>query len=106
MTTQTDSQPARLDEPQADPFPALSPEQLRRAAGFGERRTVDAGHVLVELGSPAPSIFAVTSGELEIVRPSAEGDDFIARLGPGQFPVRAARWASRRCFIELSGERK
>jgi len=101
MTTQTDSQPPRLDEPQADPFPALSAEQLRRAAGFGKPRSVDAGHVLVELGSPAPSIFAVMSGELEIVRPSADGDDFIARLGPGQFTGEVSTLAGQPAMVRI-----
>src|SRR6266699_3469532 len=66
-------------------FPFLTPEQLKRAAGYGRKRSVVAGEVLFDVGGQNLPIFIVTGGRLEIVRPSGKEQDFVTALEPGQF---------------------
>jgi CRP-like cAMP-binding protein len=49
-------------------FPTLKPVQIERAAAHGRRRSIQAGEVLVEAGTPNTRVFFVTRGHPEIVR--------------------------------------
>jgi len=68
-----------------DVFPTLTSLQLGRIAAHGLTRPTQTGDVLIEQGDAAVPFFAVMSGELESVRPSATGDTLVAVSGPGQF---------------------
>ncbi|HET9342334.1 MAG TPA: FAD-dependent oxidoreductase [Candidatus Eremiobacteraceae bacterium] len=68
-----------------DVFPTLTPAQLGRVTAHGLTRAVRSGDVLIEQGDAGVPFFAVVSGELESVRPSATGDTLVAVSGPGQF---------------------
>lgn len=68
-----------------DVFPTLTAAQIDRIASHGQTRPVQSGDVLIEPGDAAVPFFAVVSGELESVRPSASGDTLVAVSGPGQF---------------------
>jgi thioredoxin reductase (NADPH) len=68
-----------------DVFPTLTLVQLGRIATHGLTRPIQSGDVLIEQGDPDVSFFAVISGELESIRPSAAGDTLVAVSGPGQF---------------------
>jgi CRP-like cAMP-binding protein len=50
-------------------FPKLTPTQISRIAAHGHVRSVQSGEVLMEQGDTSVPFFAVTSGEVEIVRP-------------------------------------
>jgi thioredoxin reductase (NADPH) len=68
-----------------DVFPTLTPAQLGRIATHGHARPTQPSDVLIEQGDSNVPFFAVISGELESVRPSATGDTLVAVSGPGQF---------------------
>lgn len=73
-------------------LPTLDAGQLALVEPFGEARDVAAGEVLYRAGESAadpacgrPSFYVVLDGEVEIVRPDAEGDVPVAIHGPGRF---------------------
>jgi thioredoxin reductase (NADPH) len=79
------SSPIPLTSRFEDVFPTLTPAQLDRIAAHGLTRPVQSGDILIEQGDAAVPFFAVVSGELESVRPSAGGDTLVAVSKPGQF---------------------
>jgi thioredoxin reductase (NADPH) len=66
-------------------FPTLTPAQIARIAAHGTKRSMTAGEVLVEPGARPAPFLVVLEGELQILRPSPDGDELIVTLGPGQF---------------------
>jgi thioredoxin reductase (NADPH) len=66
-------------------FPTLTPAQVERIAAHGHVRLIRAGEVLVEPGQRIVPFFVVTSGQIEIVRPSGPTETLVAVFGPGQF---------------------
>ena len=66
-------------------FPTLTPAQIARIAAHGVARPMARGDVLIEAGDPSVPFFVVTSGEIEIIRPSGPGDMLVAIHGPGRF---------------------
>ena len=104
MTTTTalvGSAPSAARPPDERMFPVLTPEQLRRAGGYGRKRSIDRGEVLVDVGDQTHRVFIVTEGRLEIVRPSVGGEDFVTALGPGQFTGEVATLSGRPAFVRI-----
>jgi thioredoxin reductase (NADPH) len=66
-------------------FPRLDASQMARLEAFGKRRTAAPGEVVFEQGAPAASMFVVVSGELEVVNPTAKGEQLIVVHEPGEF---------------------
>jgi thioredoxin reductase (NADPH) len=98
-------------------FPTLSAAQSKRIAAHGSRRSVRPGEVLVEQGEQATKFFVVSSGEVEIVRPTCDDEEEIVAIHhAGQFLGEVNLLAGRRSLararvreagevIELSRER-
>src|SRR5579859_5889167 len=82
-------------------FPALTDAQMRRLTSHGTPRSVRAGEVLVELGDGEIPIFVVTSGELEIVRPSFTQETLLRVIGPGRFTGEINTLSGRRAFARV-----
>jgi len=82
-------------------FPVLTPEQLSRAGGYGRKRSIDRGEVLLDVGYQNPRVFIVTEGRLEIVRPAGRSQDFVKELGPGQFTGEVGTLAGRPAFVRI-----
>jgi thioredoxin reductase (NADPH) len=82
-------------------FPALTPEQLERVAAHGHLRSVRAGEVLAPAGRQAESFFVVTAGSIEFVRRSADAEEIVAVLGPGQFTGETSMLSGRQALITL-----
>lgn len=82
-------------------FPTLSEAQMQRLASHGMPRSVHAGEVLVELGDNDIPVFLVTSGELEVVRPSFTQEILIRVVGPGQFTGEINTLSGRRAFASI-----
>jgi thioredoxin reductase (NADPH) len=82
-------------------FPTLKPVQIERAAAHGRRRSVQAGEVLVEAGTPNTPVFIVTRGHLEIVRPPETDEHIVVVLGPGQFTGEISVLAGRRVMVQI-----
>jgi thioredoxin reductase (NADPH) len=66
-------------------LPTLTPEQMSRVGQRGRRRTTVAGDVLFHPGERAAPIFAVVTGELQVVWPGGVPEKVILTYGPGQF---------------------
>ena len=66
-------------------FPLLSGEQIARVAARGRRRAFQPGEILIETGAQPVPFFVITSGAVEIVRHTGEGDTLVAVHGPGAF---------------------
>src|SRR5438094_910888 len=100
ITTPTSTLPER---PTPDPhlFPVLAPDQLSRAAIYEQKRPVDRGEVLVDVGNQMLRVFVVTAGELEIVRPAGEREDFVATLKPGHFSGEVSTLAGRPALVRI-----
>jgi thioredoxin reductase (NADPH) len=85
----------------ANTFPVLTPEQLSRAATYGRKRSVDAGEVLVEVGDQNLPIFIITEGKLQVVRPTADGEDLVTEGTPGQFTGEVSTLSGRPAMLRL-----
>lgn len=99
MSARTPSVVATLGERAAQMFPTLTPAQLARIAPHGIARKVQRGEVLVAPGESAAHFFAVTAGEIEIVRPSEGTETLIAACRPGMFTGEANMLSGRRGFV-------
>src|SRR5579862_2379412 len=83
-------------------FPTLTEAQMQRLASHGAARSVRSGEVLVELGDNEIPVFLVTSGELEIVRPSFTTQETLIRVvGPRQFTGEINTLSGRRAFARI-----
>jgi thioredoxin reductase (NADPH) len=80
-------------------FPRLSPAQLGRISGVGERRRVRAGEVLFELGEQHTRFFVVIDGAIEIVRPVDGREEVITVHGPGEFTGEINMLSARRALV-------
>jgi thioredoxin reductase (NADPH) len=89
-------------------FPTLTPAQVARVSALGSARQLRPGEVLYEPGAQAAPFVVVTTGQIEIVRPSGTGDTLITALGPGQFTGEANMLSGRRTLVRvratMSGE--
>ena len=77
--------PSTLSMPPEQLFPVLTPAQIARIAAHGQPRRASAGEVLIEAGRPVNRFFVVTAGQVEVVRPSYDGELLVVRYQPGQF---------------------
>jgi thioredoxin reductase (NADPH) len=66
-------------------FPTLTAAQLERIAACGTTRNIDAGTTVVEQGDATMPFIVVLSGELEILRPAAGGEEIVATHKAGNF---------------------
>lgn len=81
--------------------PVLTPAQIARLAAMGRERHVAAGEVLAEAGEPRVSLFVVTTGCIEIVRPSELGESAVLALGPGMFTGEETMLSGRRGLVRI-----
>ena len=65
-------------------FPVLTAAQIGRLETHGKRRKVQRDEVLIEAGSQHYPLFAVLSGELEVVRNSCAGEELATTHRQGQ----------------------
>jgi thioredoxin reductase (NADPH) len=77
-------------------FPTLSAEHIAHLATHGVIRPIVSGQVLIEAGDSVVPFFVVTSGKIEVIRPSKRGDTLVAVHGPGKFTGEANMIIGRR----------
>ncbi|MGH9523238.1 MAG: FAD-dependent oxidoreductase [Terriglobales bacterium] len=82
-------------------FPVLTPAQIARVAAHGRVRPIHAGEVLVEQGDKVVPFFVVTSGEIEIVRPSGSTETHVTSHGPGHFTGEVNMISGRRTLVRM-----
>jgi thioredoxin reductase (NADPH) len=82
-------------------FPVLTPAQIARVAAHGHVRPIRSGEVLVEQGDKVVPFFVLTSGEIEIVRPSGAIETHITTHGPGHFTGEVNMISGRRTLVRM-----
>ena len=80
-------------------FPKLTPEQIRRIAAYGRRRSVQPGEILIEQGDTSVPFFVVITGEVEIVRPFDAHETLVTVHGYGEFTGEVNMLSGRRSFF-------
>src|SRR5262245_60156850 len=80
-------------------LPTLSPEHSARVAAHGRRRRVAQGEILIEVASHPVPFFVVTSGQIEIVRPSGNAETLVVVHGPGGFTGEGNMLLGRRSLM-------
>ena len=93
--------PALVASRREDVFPTLTDAHVARIVAHGRCRAVAAGTVLVESGAHVVHFYVVRSGELEVVRPSVQGDMPIAVYTPGQFTGEVSLIAGRPALLRI-----
>ena len=84
-------------------FPTLTPAQIARIAPHGHRRPFSRGEVLFEVGGANPPFFVVTSGALDVLRPTPAGDELVVSHPPGHFTGEINMLSGRRGLVRLRG---
>jgi thioredoxin reductase (NADPH) len=82
-------------------FPTLTPAQVERIAAHGGVRQIRPGEVLVQPGDQIVPFFVVTSGGVEIVRPSSANETLVALYGPGQFTGEVNMLSGRPALLQV-----
>ena len=80
-------------------FPTLNASQIARFSAHGKSREVHSGQILVEQGDRNAPFFLVISGEMEVVQPTAKGEDAIALFRAGQFMGDVGMLSDRRSLL-------
>ena len=80
-------------------FPRFSAAQLARLVSQGRARRVQPGEILFDVGDSAAPFFVVTSGRVEVFRPSGSGGELVAVHGPGQFTGEVNMLSGRRTLL-------
>jgi thioredoxin reductase (NADPH) len=84
-------------------FPRLTPAQMARMAAQGTSRPFQAGEILIQQGDQTTRFYAITAGEVEIVRPIAAGEELIVAHGPGEFVGDVHMLSGRRSVVRARG---
>ncbi len=82
-------------------YPTLTATQIARIAAHGRRRRVAPGEVLVQAGERTARLFVVASGRIDVVRPSAAGEEVLVSFGPGMFTGEVTMLSGRRGLAQL-----
>jgi thioredoxin reductase (NADPH) len=65
--------------------PTLTDDELDALRPFGVVRALEAGDIVYRAGEPSSDFFVILAGEVEVVRPDADGDELVVVHGPGRF---------------------
>lgn len=82
-------------------FPKLTPQQLARVAAHGRVRRVERGEILVEVGTPIPMFFVVSSGSIEVRQPGDDGEVTLRVMEAGDFSGEVSMLSGRRSLVTL-----
>ena len=96
-------------------FPALNAAQINRVRSGSKLRQVEKGEILFDVGDTNVPFFVLLSGRMEIVQPDLNGEQFVAKHGPGEFTGEMTMISGRRSlvrgrvtesgeFLELTGD--
>jgi thioredoxin reductase (NADPH) len=81
-------------------FPTLTDAQIARIATHGNRRQVQPGQTLLDVGDQL-RFFVVTQGKIDIFSVSDSGESLIVTLQPGQFTGEVNLLSGRRGFTRV-----
>lgn len=97
----TSSVPLSVGPREDQLWPTLTPAQIARIEKKGVRRSVQPGDVLLEAGQTEYPFFVVIDGELEVVRPSCDGDQPVTTYDRGSFSGEINMLAGRRPVVTV-----
>jgi thioredoxin reductase (NADPH) len=92
-------------ERRAQMFPELTPAQISRVESLGKRRRLRAGEVVYNVGDRHSAFFVIIDTELEILRPTAEGEAVLTVHGPRQFTGEINMLSDRRSLVRARATR-
>lgn len=101
MTTPIAAAPARPVPDVDQTFPKLTPEQIERVTVHGRMRRVEHGEVLVAAGKPTPKFFVVSTGSLEAMNLTSDGEATVTTFRAGQFTGEVTMLSGRRALVTL-----
>jgi len=101
ITTTPSGAPARPAARLEQLYPTLTPAQLARLDAHGRRRHVERGELLVQAGEQAARLFVVVAGQIDVLRPSAAGEELVATFGPGMFTGEVTMLSGRRGLAQI-----
>src|SRR6202795_4240919 len=97
-TTPLSQLPTVSPERREQMFPKLAEAQIERIASVGRKRKVAKGEMLIKQGEVA-SFFLVTSGRLDIIQPTDQGELTIVQHEPGHFTGELNMLTGRRSLV-------
>jgi thioredoxin reductase (NADPH) len=100
MTTPIAAAPSR-PAPDDQTFPKLTPEQVERVAVHGRMRRVERGEILVAAGKPTPKFFVISTGTIEALTLTSDGEARVTTILPGQFTGEVTMLSGRRAIVTL-----
>src|SRR6202020_1349361 len=80
-------------------FPVLTSAQIDRIRPFGHIRIVQSGETLFEPNDSAVPFFVVLSGQMDVSRPTLEGERLVTTHTPGCFNGEMAMISGQRCLV-------
>jgi thioredoxin reductase (NADPH) len=101
MSSPTPDFPLPMSAPLEQVFPTLTPEQIARVAARGNVRPIRRGEILISAGDRVESCFVVTSGSIELVRPSGKAEEIVAVLRPGRFTGELILLTGRQALVSI-----
>src|SRR6202171_6629520 len=101
MTTPIAAAPSRPAPDVDQTFPKLTPEQIERIAVHGRMRRVERGEVLVAAGKPTPKFFFVSTGTIEALNLTSDGEATVTTILAGQFTGEVTMLSGRRALVTL-----
>jgi thioredoxin reductase (NADPH) len=102
MTAPTDTlAPFTVTDSGDEIFPVLSDAQIARMAEHGQRRKVEIGEVLVDVGATIRNFYVVLSGAIEGVQLHQTGGIRVRTLRAGQFSGEVAMLSGRPSLVTL-----
>ena len=101
MTTPVAAAPSQPAPDVDQAFPRLTPEQIERIAVHGRMRRVERGEVLVAAGKPTPKFFVVSTGTIEALNLTSDGEATVTTILAGQFTGEVTMLSGRRALVTL-----
>src|SRR3984885_9903777 len=80
-------------------FPRLTSAQIDRIRPLGHIRSVQCGETLFEPNDLAVPFFVVLSGQMEVSRPTLDGERLVTTHTPGCFNGEMAMISGQRCLV-------
>ena len=101
MTAPIAARPSILTPDVDQTFPKLTSAQIDRVAAHGRTRRIEAGEVLVQVGKLTPKFFVVSTGTVEAIQPTSNGEAIIRVIEPGQFTGEVSMLSGRPAVVTL-----
>jgi thioredoxin reductase (NADPH) len=89
----------RTPDANTQAFPRLTSTQIARIRPLGHIRNVQSGETLYKPNDSAVPFFVVLSGQMEVLRPTLDGERLVTTHNPGCFTGEMTMIAGQRCWV-------